>query len=96
VSLIRKAITEADGQTLNVGYLSLFWLFIAVIGAVQIEALLAIIASIRTPDKIAEILQSLGVAVGATCGGFATALTALGVYIKLDPPKSQPIAEELK
>jgi hypothetical protein len=87
VNIIRRAITESDGETVNVGYMSLFWLMVVVLGVIPLMCVVSVYAAAKNPDKIPEIVQSLGMGVGAACGGFATALAALGVYIKLDPPK---------
>ncbi len=75
MSFIRNAITEADGVTLNVGYLALFWLLWVVIGVIPVMVVMAILHI---------DVQPLGIAVGAVCGGFGTALAALGVFIAGD------------
>lgn len=78
--IYRNAITEADGVSVNVGYLSLFWLLghdilmsVVLVGA-------GFVAQRYHPTH-AYPLQEVGIALGAVWGTFSTALGALGVFL---------------
>jgi len=72
MGIFRSAVTESDGVTINVGYLALFWLMVVVLGVIPVLVVLALL----------DIdVQPIGIAVGAVCGGFATALGSLGFFV---------------
>jgi hypothetical protein len=77
--IFRSAITDAQGEV-DVGYLALIWGLVGWGAAVGVSLVIAVFAAWRTPDKAAEILQSLGISVGAVSGGFATMLGAVGLF----------------
>lgn len=81
--LFRNAITEADGVSVNVGYLALFWLLIVVLGAIPLMIVLAFLQLIYSDDHRVDV-QQLGVAIGAVCTGFGAALGALGLFLMGD------------
>ena len=79
--LFHSAIVNADG-TVNIGYLTLFRLLRMLFIVVTVECLLAVFGAWIKPDKTVDIIQALGIAVGATCGGgFGAALAACGVFL---------------
>lgn len=98
MSLLRDAIVDARGQV-DVANLALVWLFISVLGAITFACAMELWAYARCSPTPAQVVnnvviqattcafdpQPLGLAVGAICGGFATCLTALAIYIRRDP-----------
>lgn len=78
--IFRSAITEADGQTINVGYLSLFALMTLIVGAIPFMCIMAAWSMYFDSAHTFKV-QDLGIGVGAVCTGFAAALGALGVFI---------------
>jgi hypothetical protein len=89
--LFRSAVTESDGVTVNVGYLALFWLMVAILTAIPMLVVLAVADMMEAPGHPLD-LRSLGYAIGAVCAGFATALGALGVFVYGDRRFSDPPA----
>jgi hypothetical protein len=87
--IFHNAITEADGVSVNVGYLSLFWVMIGVLGAIPLLILIAI-AQLWLSDSHAVNVQELGVAIGAVCTGFGVALGALGLFLMGDRKPMPP------
>jgi uncharacterized membrane protein len=91
MSIFRSAITNKDGEV-NVGYLSLFALVALVVGVIPLMCLGTFLSFHKSATGVFDV-QGLGAGVGMVCGGFATALGALGVYMKLDttnPVNTEP------
>ncbi len=86
MSVFRSAITGADGSV-DPGYLAMFWGLIIYSTASIVTLLLgARSISDASPHDHANILQSMGVAMGAEAGGFATVLGAVGLFRMGDRP----------
>lgn len=85
---IRESITDDRGIA-DVAYVSLFGVMIAVLGSILFMCLVSGIAygrCVEVLDVNPQVLcrfdpQPLGIAVGAVCGGFATALGGLAAYM---------------
>lgn len=85
---IRESITDERGLA-DVAYVSLFGVMVAVLGAILFMCLFSGIAYWRCTEALTinpQVLcrfdpQPLGIAVGAVCGGFATALGGLAAYM---------------
>jgi hypothetical protein len=88
--IFRSAITDENGDV-DVGYLALIWGLIGWGVAVGVVLTAGGFSVYRHPDKAAEIIQSIGVAVGAVSGGFATMLGAVGLFRMGDKPHAEPI-----
>ena len=84
----REAITDAHGQV-DTGRLALWLIMWIVLGAIPWVLALATVALI-TGKPLAD-LWGVGAAVGAICTGFAGALGALGVYVKMDKLPTAPL-----
>jgi hypothetical protein len=80
VSVFREAITDTDG-IVDVSYLALFWVLVSVLGAITFVCVMTLVAFLRCSSNCAFDPQPLGIAVGAICTGFATALGALAGYM---------------
>lgn len=80
MSIFREAITDADGLV-DVSYLALFWVMVSVLGAITFICAMSVVAFIRCTANCLFDPQPLGIAVGAICTGFATALGALAGYM---------------
>lgn len=84
VSIFRSAITNNEGDV-DSGYLALFVLMTMVTGAIPLMCIGAFIAMwIGADHKFA--VQDLGIGIGAVCGGFATAIGAVGLFRMGDKP----------
>lgn len=83
-SVFRSAITNDDGDV-DSGYLAMFVLMIMVTGAIPLMCIGAFIAMWLAPDHRFAV-QDLGIGIGAVCGGFATAIGAIGVFRMGDKP----------
>lgn len=84
-------MTDPDGEW-DVGNVGLFALVVLVIGVIPIMLLMAFLGAYGTGVKFD--IQGLGVAIGAVCAGFATALGALGAFRRLAdnaPPQPVPV-----
>ena len=94
MSIIREAITDENGQV-DVSYLAMFWVMISVLSAIVFICVMTVIVYYRCQPAPAQVLggvlvpatvcqidvQSLGVAIGAICGGFAAAIGGLATYM---------------
>lgn len=80
VGIFRQAITDTDGLV-DVAYLALFWVMVVVLGAIFFVCAMSLAAFIRCKENCAFDPQPVGIAIGAICSGFATALGALGLYM---------------
>lgn len=80
MSLFRSAITEADGVSVNVGYLSLFWIMIVVLSIVPIMVGAACVQAYYD-DRHTFPFAELGKGAGLVTAAFAAALAALGGFI---------------
>lgn len=83
IGLFRSAVTDADGKSINVGYLSLFWILIVVLNVIPIMVVGAIVEAIFS-DKHVFPYAELGKGVGMVTGAFAAALGALGLFVRGD------------
>jgi hypothetical protein len=77
---VRQAVTD-DAGAFDVGNLSLFALMWLVLGVVPYMCLMVGVAAFVPTVKFDP--KPLGIAVAAVCGGFATAIGALGAYRRL-------------
>jgi hypothetical protein len=78
-------MTDPDGEW-DVGNVGLFALLVIIIGAIPIM----IVMSLFHYD-----VQPLGIAIGAVCAGFATALGALAAFRRsTDYPPPRPIDQQ--
>jgi hypothetical protein len=79
-TIFRNAITEADGVSINVGYLGLFWLL-------GLDVLLSIVFVstgfwMQSYDPLHKYpFTEVAAALAALWGTFSTALGALGVFL---------------
>lgn len=91
MSIFRGAITDEKGQV-DVANLALFWVMVSVLGAITFACGMSFLAWFAGCRGAAHVCaydpQPLGVAVGAICVGFATALGALGAYMRLVQPRN--------
>lgn len=85
MSIFSSAITGADGQV-DAGYLAMFAVMLIVMGAVPSMCIGTFLAMWYAPDHRFDV-QSLGVGIGAVCGGFATAIGAVGLFRAGDKEK---------
>jgi len=94
VNWIRSTLTDDNGR-FDVAYVSLFGVMGAVIGAIGVMCVLSAFAFYRCVPVVRETValvtcsydpQPLGIAIGAACGGFATALGALAGYMLATRP----------
>lgn len=99
MSIFHSAIVDEKGQV-DIGNLSLFWVLISVLGSITFVSVMSAWsfgACVQDMEAVPPVLcrydpQPFGIAVGAICGGFATALGALGVYMRLvQAPKDAPL-----
>ena len=92
---VKSTLTDSEGRY-DVAYVSLFWVMAAVCNAIVVMCAVAAIAYFRC--RVFEVNgvtvncaydpQPLGIAIGAACGGFATALAALAGYmVATRPPR---------
>lgn len=77
-SIFRSAVTNDDGE-IDSGYLAMFVLMVMVTGSIPLMIVGALISMWLAPDHKFAV-QELGFAIGAVCGGFATAIGAVGVF----------------
>jgi hypothetical protein len=78
LNVFRSAVTGSDGS-INVGYLSLFWIMIIVLNVIPWMCVFTAIDAFGY-DRPFDV-RSLGYGVGAVCAGFSTALGALGIFL---------------
>jgi hypothetical protein len=92
LGLFRNAITEEDGHSVNVGYLTLFWVMAVDITLVPVMVIAAFIQQTYDPlhrfpfTELRDGLIGVGSVFGAT-------LTALGVFLWGDSRKPPPISQ---
>lgn len=86
LSIFRNAITESDNRSVNVGYLSLFWIMIVVLNVIPIMVIGAIVQTYYDEHHVFPFAQ-LGTGVGYVTGAFAAAMAALGAFIWGDSTK---------
>jgi hypothetical protein len=86
MSVFRSAITEKDGVSVNVGYLSLFWIMIFVLTVIPFMVAGACIETVYS-ERHAFPYAELGKGVGFVTAAFAAALGALGGFIWGDSQK---------
>ena len=90
---IRESISDEHGVA-DVAYVSLFIIVFAVLGAIAFVCLMSAVSfcmchelPMTTPPTLCRFdPQPLGIAVGAICTGFATALGALAAYMAATRP----------
>lgn len=88
--LLRQAITDENG-VVDVAYLALFWVMVSVLGSIAFLCVMSTFSFVRCHQVAATATtpavlclfdpQPLGLAIGAICGGFATALGGLAAYM---------------
>jgi hypothetical protein len=83
VSIFRSAILDSDGHTVNVGYLSLFWIMVVVLNVIPIMCVFAG-WGIYQGASVMDMIKALGLGVAAVAGGFSTTLGALGLFLMGD------------
>lgn len=81
MSVFRSAILDSDGHTVNVGYLSLFWIMIVVLNVIPFMCGLAAWSVYLDAKTTVDVIKALGWGVGAVAGGFSTTLAALGLFL---------------
>lgn len=86
VHWFRDLITD-DAGALDGPRLGLAVLIVLILGAVPIMVLLAILQMVW-PEHPAPI-KDLGIGIGSVCGGFATAVAAMGLYLVGDKRPDQ-------
>lgn len=84
-SIFRSAVTGDDGE-IDAGYLSLFWVMLAVLGSIPVILLIALMGVGH--DNVAAVLQSTGVAIGAACTGLGVSVGAVGAFRAGDKPRA--------
>ena len=85
---ITSTLTDDTGRY-DVAYVSLFYIMFAVVGAIIVMCIVSTSAYFRCQVFTVNGVivnctydpQPLGIAIGAACGGFATALGALAGYM---------------
>lgn len=77
-SVFRSAITKGDGEV-DSGYLAMFVLMILVTGTIPAMCIGAFASMWMRADHV-FLVQDLGIGIGAVCGGFATAIGAIGMF----------------
>jgi len=90
---IKSTLTD-DGGRYDVAYVSLFYIMGAVVGAIAVMCTVSTAAYFRCQVFTVNGVivnctfdpQPLGIAIGAACGGFATALGALAGYMLATRP----------
>lgn len=83
LGIFRSAVTEDNGVSINVGYLSLFWILIVVLNVIPIMVCGAIVEAWNATAHVFPYAE-LGKGVGMVTGAFAAALGALGLFVKGD------------
>ncbi len=87
MSIFREAIVDTSGQV-DVANLALFWLMFAVLSTITFMCFMVAFVFWRCTANCTFDPQPLGMAIGAACAGFATALGALAAYmLAVRPPK---------
>jgi hypothetical protein len=84
-SIFRSAVTGDDGE-IDAGYLSLFWVMAAVLGAIPVLLIVALIGVGH--DNVAAVLQATGIAIGAACTGLGVSVGAVGAFRAGDKPRA--------
>ncbi len=79
--VLKQITTEADNQTHDFGLVSMTAVLAMVLGSIPWILIQSAIAQIWPEHKFDA--QSIGIAIGAICGGFGVALGALGAYRNL-------------
>lgn len=93
MSIFREAISDTDG-VVDVSYLALFWVMCSVLGAITFLSAMAVTVFWRCKHDCAFDMQAFGIAVGAICTGFATALGGLAAYMAATRPTRAPAKAE--
>lgn len=92
---ITSCLTDDKGN-FDVAYVSLFVVMFAVLAAILIMCVMSVVSFLRCQPVVRETMalvqcvydpQPLGIAVGAVCGGFSTALGALAGYMLATRPR---------
>lgn len=86
--IFRSAITDENGDV-DVGYLALIWGLIGWAIAVMTVLSVGVFVAWFEAKTGAATIQSMGVAVGAVSGGFATMLGAVGLFRLGDKPRAE-------
>jgi|SRR6516225_9936806 hypothetical protein len=81
LSIYRSAITEADGQAVNVWYLAIFWSIVILFPAVTIMVVGAIIEATYAKDHVFPY-QALGTGIGLVIAAFGASLTAISASMR--------------
>jgi hypothetical protein len=77
-SVFRAAIHPTD-QTVDPGYLALFWIMAVVITAIPFMCIFTMVAMFLDPEH-RFLVQDLGIGVGSVCTGFGVAVGAVGAF----------------
>jgi hypothetical protein len=88
LGIFRNAITERDNVSINVGYLSLFWIMVVVLTVIPFMVVGACFEAYYA-DKHVFPYAELGKGVGFVTGAFGVALAALGAFIWGDTNKDK-------
>jgi len=81
LSVYRSAITEADGQAVNVWYLGIFWSMIVLFPVVVVMAGAAIVQAWHHPQYVFPYAD-LGMGIGAVIAAFGASLTAIAAAMR--------------
>lgn len=86
MTLFREAIVDANGQV-DVANLGMFWVNLVVLGTITFVCAMSALSwwtRCHGPEHACGFdPMPIGAAVGAIAAGYATALTALGAYLRL-------------
>jgi len=88
LGIFRSAITEKDNVSINVGYLSLFWIMVVVLTVIPFMVAGACVEMYYS-DKHVFPYAALGTGVGYVTAAFGVALAALGGFIWGDSNKDK-------
>ena len=86
-STFQSAITEADGKSVNVAYLTMFGLAAMVLGAIPVLTIGSFVEMYLNPQHVFRV-EDLGIAIGVLCTGFSTCIGAVGLFLKGDRSNS--------
>jgi hypothetical protein len=88
LGIFHSAITEKDNVSINVGYLSLFWIMVVVLTVIPFMVVGACFEAYYA-DKHVFPYAELGKGVGYVTAAFGVALAALGGFIWGDSNKDK-------
>lgn len=81
LSIYRSAVTEADGQAVNVWYLGIFWVGITLLPVVSVMTFGAVVEAWNAKDHVFPY-QALGTGVGLIITAFTVGITAIAAAMR--------------